>query len=1047
MTTINEYKKIELRLDGKKSISVPINITTNGRTISDPVDVILRGFLKFEETNEQQISSNDLEDKTVVYPVLFSTDTIRVNNGRCVFVLLPRSEDLFETTAQVQESAEESISDSDIVSNGGVLPDEQITDPDKEPVIIEINYGETRTPYKISIEVTVSSIDDTTINTKTVDRGTEPKIEAATASKFLFQKETKRVPSNLVIDCSSDLEWIPSVNSVLGDNNSSRDTILSEVQNLKNSTPLGTSTMYDAVVAGARILFNTSDDSDRKTIYLFTDNESNISIASLDNAVDEVNDIDGPQKTPILSGNMAISDKVTLSIKANRSDTKNINKLSFLTGGQSVTIVDEDFLNDIVGIFYREAVGSMGYGTYEFVNDFGEEVLINRISATFDIATSDSNATWSIETSLDGYNYTAIDTTYNSIDSVLFENLLVRYIRFKIVLITGISSAFLDEYGTVPDTPALEYIEIIYNANKVKYLYLNKEESDVQPFHIALAVDANEINDDQIEVGVAKSNSHNWNDYSTESQPIVKQNGKVVIPLRFSQDVSEFQQEPLKKVDQFVTRAEYGRWDYFASAIVYDKSNNVIPNNFYDLYPREGRVVFNTALPSDYQDGDYTIGIINTGDYKVGLKLTNKTEKETLDIFGIGYEFSTGRDLLPPISKAAPEIQQISIVNDSPGRFSIIEATYTYYDSNFEPEDTSKRVINWFINGTPIDYLDGYIKWNDITNPQDPLYTNTSLSYPTSTELAGQSIEAWAKSQTVSILSPDDVVYCEIRVSDGDLFSDKASSAPVTVLESIPVLLPITIMAYDQDGRVTTRLATDTKAIIQPPIEEAFFTDGGGDNLSEVIWIVNDEIFKRGIFGMPVEDGQPPIHEIWINEIGTGNFIDYALRISNSISVQVIPQTDSSIGATVTAPTVVVQNGLPRVSDLEFVSSAHPDNQDIVAIWIFKDFEIQQIQDIDETGQFDQTGVKWYRKNPGESDFTLVYSYNDIDDNLREIFFEEVYRDNISTRLAIDGTSSTVSKNILIENQQWYVSVTPNDTIDTGAPIQSEIVTITASTN
>ncbi len=1046
--TINEYKKILERIDGKQSISIPVDIKKNGLHVIEPLDIRVRGFLKFEDTEEAQVVIDESQDKTIVHPVLFSSDIVRVNNGRCVIVFIPRSEDLFETTVDIQTRAgEEVITDLKMISQGGVSVDEQITDPDKEPVVIKIETGVTREPYKISLEVTVTSASDTSIYNQTVDRGTNPQIEEVSAAQSLFQKETARISSNLIVSCHSNLEWVPSVKSILGSNDGSRTIMLAEINNLKNFTPLGTSTMYDAVVAGARILSDNSVNNSRKTIYLFTDNEANISVASLDNAIEEVNDIDGDRQVPVLAGNLAISDNATLSIKANRTDTKNINKLSFLTGGQSTTVSDEDFIDEIVGIFYRSAVGSMGYGTYEFIKDFGEEVLINNIFAIFNIPSSDSSATWSIETSLDGYNYTAINIIYNSTDSVDFEDLLVRYIRFKIVLITGISSSFIDEYGTRPDTPSLTSITIIFNANKVAYLYLNKEDVDIPPYQITLAVDANEINDDQIKVGVAKSDSHNWADFSTESQPTVDQNGKVVIPIRFSQDITQFPHEPLKKIDKFATRTDYGKFDEFATVIIYDKNDAVIPSNFYKLYPREGRVVFNNALPSDYQDGNNKIGIINAGEYKVGLQLTNKTETETLDIYGVGHEYTTGKDLLPPVGKSPPEARQVTIVNEAPNRFDIIEASYVYFDSNFEPEETTKRVVRWFINGNPISYLDDKIKWNDINDPTDPVYSNTSLEYPDDTQLAGQTVEVWINQQTDSLIRANDNIYVEIQVSDGDLLSDKEVSPTVVVQESVPVLTGLNVMARDNTGNIIPRLDTSTDAVIYPPLEQSFFTDGIDLNKSEIRWIVNDSIFKQGIFGDPVLEGQPPITEIRVNEIGAGTTIDYGIRIANTIFVEVIPKTDNTTGEIVTSPVVVVQNAIPRVFDLSFVNSVFTPNNDVNLVWDYFDFEGISIRDIDSSGQFDQSEIQWYRQNAGDPTFTKVYSFNDLENNLQEVFFEEAYRGNITTNISFDSRSSIISSNILQEGQKWKAIIIPYDSIDPGEQVESEEITITSATN
>lgn len=1047
---IKEYKTIIENLDGKQSISVPIEFRKNGRIVTDSMDVIFKGFLKFEDVDLEQIP-NQLEDKTVVYPVLFSSDTVRVNNGRCVVVFLPRSEDLFEETEKTQERIRESVSDNDIKSGGGIQEDEQITDPEKIPVVIKIKKGETRKPYKISLQVTAVSVEDDSIYIQTIDRGTNPQKELSSGAKSLFQKETLRTPSNLIISSESKLEWIPSVNPIMSNNEGTQEEILDNIKNLKNSTPLGTSTMYDAIIDGARVLSDRAIDNDSKTMYVFTDNEANISLASIDQAIEEVNNIDGDKEVPLLIGNMAISDLDTLSVKANKSDTKSINKLSFNTGGQSVTVVDERFLDDIVGIFYRSSVGSMGYGTYEFIKDFGEEVLINRISALFIIPSSDSNATWSIETSLDGYNYTDIGVPYNASDSVIFDNLLVRYIRFKIIMITGISSASIDEYGTTPDTPIMESIEVIFNANKVAYLYLKKEDVDIPPYHITLAVDANEINNDQIKVGVAKSDAINWQDFYTESQPPVDQNGKFVIPIRFSQNVDDFPHEPLAKIDNFSTKTEYGRFDKNARVIVYDKNNKPLPTDHYNIYPRNGRVIFNTALPSNYQDGDYKIGILNDSKYKVGLKLTNKTELDTLNIYGIGYEYSTGKNLLPPISKIAPEVQQVTITNEFPNRFDIIELSYIFFDANFDQEDTTKREITWYINGSPASYLDNLLTWNNINDPLDPLYSQTSLDYPTIDDLDGLSIEEWSKQQTVSLVKAGDSIYAKIRVSDGESLSDKESSPIVNVVESPPLLITnLSVKARDDKGNISSRLAPNNDAVIDPPLSEAFFSDGASQNNSRIIWYVNDEIFKEGNYGF-VSVGGIPIEEIRVNETSQGG-IEYGLRIGNRISVQVVPRTPSATGQLTQTEDVIVENSIPKIVGLSYVGTSFSPNNDINLSWIFDDFEVRSLADVDETFQEDRSMVQWYRKQPGSGQsFVLVYTFNDIDDNFRETFHEAAYDGFISTVIPdANGDlspTSTVDKSILIEGQEWYSVITPFDTIDQGTPVNSDKVLITSSTN
>jgi len=443
----NEYKTIKCRLDGKQSVSIPIEIKKNGYRIKDPVDIMVKGYLKFSDTTStsntvngagsyQNTTSNMLVNKTAVYPVLFTTDRISVSNGHCIITLLPRSEDLFSSISVINESTSITISRSSIVSNGGVLADEQLTNTEQEPLLIKIEHGVIRTPYKVSIEVTIFS-DDDSIYSKTEDRGTSPQIEEYSLVSLLFQKYKKRVPSNFIIEYYNDEEWVPTITSHLDSNNSSRTEIIESLNDLEHSTSFGLSTLYDAIHSATKILSDDSVHEIPKIIYVFTDNESNTSIHTVDEIIDEVNAISGIQKTPVMIGNINTVQPETLSTKDNSSDTKNLNKLSYLTGGQSVTVVSENYLNDIVAIFYGETVGSLGYGTYEFTIDLGEESLLNQISPFFNIPVDNGNATWRLETSIDGYNFIPTNEIYGYSDVVNLENLYARYIKFKIILITG----------------------------------------------------------------------------------------------------------------------------------------------------------------------------------------------------------------------------------------------------------------------------------------------------------------------------------------------------------------------------------------------------------------------------------------------------------------------------------------------------------------------------------------------------------------------------------------------------------------------------------
>ena len=179
--------------------------------------------------------------------------------------------------------------------------------------------------------------------------------------------------------------------------------------------------------------------------------------------------------------------------------------------------------------------------------------------------------------------------------------------------------------------------------------------------------------------------------------------------------------------------------------------------------------------------------------------------------------------------------------------------------------------------------------------------------------------------------------------------------------------------------------------------------------------------------------------------------IDYGLRIGNKVEVHVVPKTPSSTGDLVQSPFVVVDNSIPSVGQFDFIENVFTTINDITLNWVFSDFEVQLLSDVDETFQEDKSMVKWYRKTGTGGSFDLVYTFNDFDNNFLETFHESSYQGKITTSLpnANSGLSpnSIVDKSLLAEGQEWYAIITPFDTIDQGVPVSSSTVTITSAVN
>lgn len=1030
-----EYKTINYKINGQQSFTIPISIKKNGEYFQEAINVAVKGFLKFSQTTSNGEESTT-QESTQIYPVLFSTNSFVITGGRCLFTLLYRSEDLLEITQDIIEGASK-YSDEDLKQEG-VPQDESLTD-NKEPSKIKIETGKERKPYWISVQITAYT-DDGEIYHQTIDRGVSPDSDDTSDIDSLFFKTFKRTPSNFVLSCYNNEDWIPVVDFVLGSNSNSAQDVLDKMDDYENRTPFGMSTMYDAVVKSASLLSDNDLDGVRKLIYVLTDNEALLSTATVEDSIIEVNDIDGKNAVPVLIGNINLSNPRTVSSKSNSSDTRDLNKLSYHTGGQSITINSENYTNDIVGVFYREAVGAMGYGTYEFKLDFGEEVLINYISASFDVTSENSDATWQIETSVDGYNFIPVQNTYAYNESDEFTDLFARYVKFKVVLITGFSVE-MNEYGAFPESPSLNSVTIIYNKEMVKYLYITPSEvEDAFPYHITTTVNANEINNDQIEVGIAKSDSINWQDYSTESQPTVGSNGKIVFPLRFSEDLNEFTQEPLKKIDLFTLKTEYGRFDPFDTVIIYDKDDEVISADKYSLSPRDGFVYMNYSLPSGYQDGDYKIGILHGDTYKIGIKIKNKTKDAIAELYGIGYVYTTSKNLLPPLSKQPPEARSVEFAEEVINKFSKVQASYVFYDYNFDKEDTNERRIFWYVNGQRINALDNLLSWNDISNSSDPFYQYTSLDFPSESDLNGESIDEWVKKQGVSYLNTGDKIYFEIQVTDGDLYSERVRSNTIIISASAPASDTISLKGKDYwTGEISNRISSESFCILYPSLEEALYSD---EDLSqtEISWYVNGQLFKKKKYGDATNQAGVTSITINPNETGTENYSDYGLRIGNTIYCEIVPITPTIVGTKITTDVVTVQNTLPLIFNLDFISQAKVGTN-LILQWNFYDFEVTLSQ-LYPTGQEDMSTVKWYRKKSGaSSEFELIYVFNETPGD-GDYYYDTYYSGHITTSFSTNSSTSTIDGAVLTTGQQWYAEIIPYDNEEYGKIYTTKILTI-----
>ena len=290
-----------------------------------------------------------------------------------------------------------------------------------------------------------------------------------------------------------------------------------------------------------------------------------------------------------------------------------------------MTVLSDEFEDEIVQIFVGEAIGSMGYGEYSFVVDLGDSVKIRRVASLFNLF-ENTNGSWKIDVSTNGFEYHEVDELYRANADVSYTDLYARYVRFSVILTTGFSASNEPEYELIPlpASPAYLTSEIEYETSKTSYLFLNPHCARAIPQQVVVAMNAKNADPQDIEVGVSTSRSSNWLDYQSSAQLARHQNGKIFIPIR-NGNGEEVSIEPMVKLDDFTYRAHYGRWSPEAVVEVIGSNGDVISPLQYKAYPRDGIVVFAARTV-----GSLGVKISDRACFSVGVKLTTRSSVEPL---------------------------------------------------------------------------------------------------------------------------------------------------------------------------------------------------------------------------------------------------------------------------------------------------------------------------------------------------------------------------------------------------------------------------------
>lgn len=730
-------------------------------------------------------------------------------------------------------------------------------------------------------------------------------------------------------------DWVPQIKKRLIDGNTLTE-VLKELDIIDHETPFGASQLYSAIKEAAIATTGEVFESQKKVFYIVSDNSENFSLISRDDAIEEVNAVDGDGNSPVIYTVFSTSFPQSLAAQLQRTEVGDIEKIVAATGGQSSTLISSGFMDKVLNLTINGATGGLGWGQHNRILDFNELSAITDVTTTF-VLPSNTQGFLRFRYSEDGFNFSDWTERFENSQTIDFVDFFAILVEFEIVLTTGFSSAITEEYdSTLTGIPKLTEIKWGTSAEREDFMFLDGEDVLTNAQQVAASFDGTIPSASQVEIGVASSNSHDWRDFQTSARPAMGEFGKTFLLERTDDPFSLVPIEPLTTRDGLSYTTTYGAWDPTSTASLFQVGQDGVDVpvlSGFRLHPRDGAVYFNAR-----QDPvtTFKLAIVNSGKMRVGLRLRNRLHTDSIVVSGIGYIYSTNDEKPVELSQVAPRAINVLITPQTPDSNDTINALYDYLDLNGDPE--SGTLIKWFRNGTQL------FEINNVTT-----FSNDDL-------------------QTNNKLQPQDKLHFTVTPSDGRDFGTTEFSPTVIIAALPPSAQNLAVVAI-RNGVTQDRFETASTFRVKYDFE----IDDEGQNSAEsgsiIKWFVNGLLFKEGTFSDGdtfTEEGQfDPRELVGLPSPEAGQGPDTsgsaAHVIGNDILVEVIPRTTLITGEATISEQFSVVNSIPIVSAATVIPTEPTQDSTLQLSYTIDDPDI----DIPDATQTDQSEIKWFVSSDG----------------------------------------------------------------------------------
>lgn len=730
------------------------------------------------------------------------------------------------------------------------------------------------------------------------------------------------------------VDWMPQIKKRLVDSDHTLEETISALDVIDKEVPFGSSQLYNAMFEASRVTAGDELDAVKKVIYVASDNSQNLSLVTRQEAIDEVNSIDGDRKAPVIYTVFSTSFPISLAAQLERSEVGDVEKITQATGGQSTTLIQSGFLDQILNLSLGSATGGLGYGIYTNKLIFSELSGLTAMTLDFDLPIN-TQGYIRFKYSTDGFNFTDFSERYEGSQIVDFIDFFAKVVSYEVVLTTGFTTDVAEEYDEVATgMPKLLSIMWETSGEREDFMWIDKEQVPTNTQQVAMAFEGTIPTSGIVEMGVASSNSHNWLDFQSKARPAVREFGKTFMLERTDDPNSLVPIEPLTTLDGKLYVSDYGAWDPAATVSLFeiDEDNQEVPVlTGFTLYPREGEIYFDTKQPPDKR---FKLAIVNDDCMRVGVRLRNRIHSDSISIEGVGYIYSTNDDKPVALSQVAPRVINVQISPQTPNAGDTFFALYDFIDLNNNEEQGT--IISWFRNGVQLLEIQNSISW-----------TNAEL-LPSNK------------------LIPGDKISFQVIPSDGIDFGTPVLSPAVTVVAQTPGAEDVRIVPF-RNGIVNERFDTSSDFFADYDFQTDDTGVAGIEDGTIIRWFVNGGLYKEDTFSQNDIESDGQVNQdakfLRSTEISAGI---PAHIIGNQIQVEVTPKTIAIQGDAVTSQTITVENSIAILTNVKITPEVPTTQSTLTVTYDIDDNDITNFET-----QTDQSEVKWYKSTNG-TDFVEV---------------------------------------------------------------------------